>query len=289
MFSPRVFSVVMEEVLSDWKRFSLLEEENKKIILDSEYPVAKEVILAAKFLTRRALNIEAIGRTLKPLWKSQNGFEMRDVGNHIILFVFSNVIEADRIIATEPWTYDKNLIILSRYDGLCPIRNASFHTVNFWVQLHGLPVSRLNEKHAYGIGETLRAVSKAFHAGELFGGNFLRVRVGVNVSQPLNRGRIVRLGTDEEVWVSFKYEKMPNFCYWCGMVSHDAKECSIWLASKASLPLDRQEYGPWLRADPFSVGKKSFLFVPGSGSDFEGTETGRRGRGSKSELQEAGS
>ena len=266
-----------------------LRKKIKKIILDSEYPVAKEVILATKFLTRRALNIEAIGRTLKPLWKSQNGFEMRDVGNHIILFVFSNVIEADRIIATEPWTYDKNLIILSRYDGLCPIRNGSFHTVNFWVQLHGLPVSRLNEKHAYGIGETLRAVSKAFHAGELFGGNFLRVRVGVNVSQPLNRGRIVRLGTDEEVWVSFKYEKMPNFCYWCGMVSHDAKECSIWLASKASLPLDRQEYGPWLRADPFSVGKKSFLFVPGSGSDFEGTETGRRGRGSKSELQEAGS
>ena len=289
MFSPRVFSVVMEEVLSDWKRFSLLEEENKKIILDSEFPVAKEVILAAKFLTRRVLNIEAIGRTLKPLWKSQNGFEMRDVGNHIILFVFSNVIEADRIIALEPWTYDKNLIILSRYDGLCPIRDVSFHSVNFWVQLHGLPVSRLNEKHAYGIGETLGAVSKAFHEGELFGGNFLRVRVGVNVAQPLNRGRIVRLGTDEEAWVSFKYEKMPNFCYWCGMVSHDAKECSIWLASKASLSLDRQEYGPWLRADPFSVGKKSFLFVPGSGDDFGGTESGRRGRGSVCESEVAGS
>ena len=121
----------MEDVLSDWKRFSLLEEENNKIILDTEYPAAKEVILAAKFMTRRALNIEAIGRTLKPLWKTQNGFEMRDVGNHIILFVFSNVNEAERIIATEPWTYDKNLIILSWYDGLCPIRNGRFHTVNF--------------------------------------------------------------------------------------------------------------------------------------------------------------
>ena len=137
-------------------------------------------------------------------------------------------------------------------------------------------MSRLNEKNANGISETLGAVSKAFHAGELIGGNFLRVRVGVNVSQPLNRGRKVLLGTDEEVWASFKYEKMPNFCYWCGMVSHDAKECSIWLASKASLPLDQQEYGSWLRADPFSVGKKSFLFIPGLGGDFGGTDnTGR--------------
>nr|POE60776.1 hypothetical protein CFP56_44135 [Quercus suber] len=56
------------------------------------------------------------------------------------------------------------------------------------------------------------------------------------------------------------------------MVSHDAKECSVWLSSKGSLPLDQQEYGPWLRADPFSVGKKSFVFVPGTGGDFGGKD-----------------
>ena len=141
----------------------------------------------------------------------QNGFEMRDVGNHILLFVFSNANEAERIIATEPWTYDKHLIILSRYDGLCPIQNGRFHTVNFWVQIHGLPVSKLNEKTAYGIGKSLGLVSKASQAGELIGSNFIRIRVGVNVTKPLNRGRKVLLGTDEEVWISFKYEKMPNF------------------------------------------------------------------------------
>ena len=133
-------------------------------------------------------------------------------------------------------------------------------------------MSRLNEKTAYGIGKSLGIVSKTSHAGKLIGGNFLRIRVGVNVTKPLNRGRKVLLGKEEEVWVSFKYEKMPNFCYWCGMVSHDAKECNIWLSSKGSLSLEQQEYGSWLRADPFSVGKKSFLFVPGSGGDFDGVD-----------------
>ena len=56
------------------------------------------------------------------------------------------------------------------------------------------------------------------------------------------------------------------------MVSHDAKECKVWLSSKGSLPLDQQEYGPWLRADPFSVGRRSVMFVPGSGGDFGGEE-----------------
>ena len=117
----------MEEILDDWKRFSLLEEENSKVTLDDENQGSTEVILAGKFMTRRALSIEAIGRTLKPLWRTRNGFEIRDVGNHILLFVFDNETEAERVLATEPWTYDKHLIILSRYDGSCPIQNIRFH------------------------------------------------------------------------------------------------------------------------------------------------------------------
>ena len=55
----------MEDVLNDWKRFSLLEEETNRVSLE-ENSGDNEVILAAKFMTKRALNIEAIGRTLKP-------------------------------------------------------------------------------------------------------------------------------------------------------------------------------------------------------------------------------
>ena len=255
---------VMEEILNNWKRFSLLEEENSKVTLDDENNDAKEVILAGKFMTRRALNIEAVRRTLKPLWKTRNGFEIRDVGNHVLLFVFDNKNEAERILATEPWTYDKHLIILSRYDGSCSIQRVKFHTVKFWVQLHGLPVNKLNERTAYGIGRSIGEVSRASQSDELIGWNFLRTRVGIDVTRPLSRGRKVLISNDREVWVNFKYEKMPNFCYWCGMVSHDAKECKVWLSSKGSLSLDQQEFGPWLRADPFSVGKKSFMFVPGT-------------------------
>lgn len=72
------------------------------------------------------------------------------------------------------------------------------------------------------------------------------------------------------------------------MVSHDAKECSVWLSSKGSLSLDQQEYGSWLQADPFSVGKKSFMFVPGSGGAFGGVDNHvRSGSGSIKRSQEA--
>ena len=196
--------------------------------------------------------------------------------------MFDDENEAERVLATKLWTYDKHLIILSRYDGSCPIQSVRFHTVNFWVQVHGLPMNRLNERIAYGIGKSIGEVSSASQTGELIGGNFLRVRVGINVRRPLSRGRKVMLGDGREVWVNFKYEKMPNFCYWCGLVSHDAKECSVWLSSKGSLSLDQQEYGSWLKVDPFSVGKKSFVFVPSTKGDFGGEEAPvRSGRESR--------
>ena len=31
-------------------------------------------------------------------------------------------------------------------------------------------------------------------------------------------------GAGRDRWVSFKYERLPNFRYWCGLLSHDVKD-----------------------------------------------------------------
>ena len=84
------------------------------------------------------------------------------------------------------------------------------------------------------LGETLGEVSTEKVEKEMVGGDFVRVKVKIDVSKPLCRGRRVVLDKDIETWVSFKYEKLTNFCYWCGTVSHDEKECEKWLAGKGS-------------------------------------------------------
>ena len=44
--------------------------------------------LVARFYTGRVLNMEAITKTLKLLWRTRKGFEVRDMGNHRVLFIF---------------------------------------------------------------------------------------------------------------------------------------------------------------------------------------------------------
>ena len=123
----------------------------------------------------------------------------------------------------------------------------------------------LDAETAIEIGETIGPVSKTEHDKEMVGGTFLLVKVEVDVTKPLCRCRKVALNDDNEIWVSFKYEKLPNFCYWCGMVSHADKECDVWLSSKGSLSLDHQGYGNWLRASPFNLKKTIVTTVSGVG------------------------
>ena len=58
-----------------------------------------QYLLAARFFTGRVLNMEAIAWYFKLLWHTKKGFEVRDMGNHRVLFVFS---EVERVLLGEP-------------------------------------------------------------------------------------------------------------------------------------------------------------------------------------------
>ena len=40
-----------------------------------------------------------------------------------------------------------------------------------------------------------------------------------------NQGRKINMEDGEARWVHFKYERLPNFCYRCGLLEHDLKDC----------------------------------------------------------------
>ena len=79
---------------------------------------------------------------------------------------------------------------------------------------------------------------------------------------PLCRGRLIKLKDDKQVWVSFKYERLSNICYWCGRLTHNDKDCEIWIESEGTLRNDQKEFGPCLRAPPFLVFRKNTMVVP---------------------------
>lgn len=98
-------------------------------------------------------------------------------------------------------------------------------------------------------------------ATECDGGNFIRIRVSLDISQPLCRGRLITLEDGKTHWVSFKYERLPNLCYWCGRLTHNDRDCEAWIESEGNLNPDDQQFESWLQAPPFNTSRKKVVSV----------------------------
>ena len=88
-------------------------------------------IIAAKFLTKRALNPKAVAATFTPIWRSKRGFKIKNLGNLIMLFSFDNETEVNTILANAPWSFNKHLMILQKYDGVSKIEDLDFNNTSF--------------------------------------------------------------------------------------------------------------------------------------------------------------
>ena len=224
----------MKDLAQQWRKLSLSEAEGMMCDLSKDKKEA-EFVLAAKFFTRRSINIEAVARTFRPIWHPKRNFVVSAAGGNIQLISFELEVDAEKVLQGEPWAFDRHLVVLQWYDGSCPVQDLSFDRTLFWVQIHNLPFSLMTVEAAISLGSTLGMVSRPKDGVEMKGGNFMWVRVAVDVTKPLSRGRMIMWDQGREGWVSFMYERLPNICNWCGLLMHDDKDCDVWLNSKGTL------------------------------------------------------
>ena len=71
------------------------------------------------------------------------------------------------------------------------------------------------------------------------------------------------LENGEQSWVVFRYERLPNLCYWCGCLDHADKDCEDWIHSNGSLKTKDRRYDSSIRALPFYSSNKNVVCVPG--------------------------
>ena len=77
---------------------------------------------------------------------------------------------------------------------------------------------------------------------------FMRVRVALPISKPIRRGRFFVGSDGEKHSMKFKYEWLPLFCHFCGMLGHDVKNCAKhFAATKIGSTIDYR-YGYFLKA-----------------------------------------
>ena len=144
------------------------------------------------------------------------------------------------------------------------LKGLVFESASFWIQVHDLPLNSMTLGVAKDIVLMAGTVINYEEEDEEYvGGNFMRVRVSIDITKPLCRGQKLGLSNGDESWVSFKYEHLPNVCYWCGRLTHHDRECSLWQKRKGTLKEVDQQFGSWLRATTPNFAKKTIVRVEG--------------------------
>ena len=75
---------------------------------------------------------------------------------------------------------------------------------------------------------------------------------------------MVKVEEGKKRWVAFRYERLPNFCYWCSLFDHGEKDCDIGLRQRHSDSVEEFQFGAWLRASSDRPPRKTAVTVSGN-------------------------
>ena len=243
-----------DDVINSLENMKLTTEEEEVIaILDDgrkEEIESYSLSLIGKFLTCKPFNKRVALSTLRRAWGLDEGVQMVEVGSNLFQFKFKTEFEMERIIKSDPWSFDNQVLMVKRWkQGMMMAGNVQFESVALWIQIWGAPFDMISPTVAAKIGSRLGRVEEVEKQQKQEAQNmFMRVKVAIPISKPIRRGGFVA-GTDgQRTWVTFRYERLPMFCHWCGIMGHDLKHCAQHFAVTKNGNSVTCQYGDWLKS-----------------------------------------
>jgi hypothetical protein len=88
-----------------------------------------------------------------------------------------------------------------------------------------MPLACMGREVGLKIGSTVGVVEEVdTDKDEIGWGEYLRVKIQIDLTKPLPRGRKLKY-EGKSNWIAFNYEKLPKFCFQCGVISHGKEGC----------------------------------------------------------------
>ena len=153
----------------------------------------------------------------------------------------------ERIFQTGPWLFDSSMLVTRKVSFGENPATMPLDKTDIWVQLHNLPFGFMTETVGVLIGNHIGIFVKYdFENNCGLRRRFMCIRVEINVLEPLKQSWVFEREGAEAVTVDFKYERLGNFCYVCGLLGHTHNFCSKKFGGSGSSSF--KKWGPTLRA-----------------------------------------
>ncbi|KAF7808291.1 kinesin KP1-like isoform X1 [Senna tora] len=227
------------------------------------------------------------------------GLDIVNLVENTLLFNFKDAETAQRIMNEAPSNVLGKLLCLQKWSPELTLDEVHYCRSPFWIQIHNVPPEGFSmanvERIARKVGDVME-VEKLIINNKIVRG-FMRARVMVDITKPLETGYFINRRTCPPVWANIFYEKLEIYCCNCGCIGHEQKICKKVTARDPWDP-DTPRYGPCLGVPPSMHLRNSSLVLgskdegdhgEGGGQYAPGEESGAAGDGDGSECDGKGS
>ena len=82
--------------------------------------VAKEAgknCIVMKVLTQHNVNVEALKKNMRMLWKPNKGLQVSEIEDNLFLAKFGDSRDKKKVMEMRPWSYEKQLVLMREFEG----------------------------------------------------------------------------------------------------------------------------------------------------------------------------
>lgn len=245
-----------DDTLARWKTLKITDDEEKIVGFDDlpkgDVDNSIDLALVGRVMTMRPYNFDAFKKTMNQIWAITKDALFRSIENGLFVVQFATARDRAKVLDGRPWTFDQYLVLMTEIErGLQPSDIALTHTP-IWVRMYNLPLDSRSDKHIRILGSSMGDVLEVDNDGILWD-QFGRVKISLNILKPLRRVQRVRNSSGKVVVIEIKYERLPTYCYVCGLIGHMERDCVEAVEEGRG---DVKQWGAWLKASPRRGGVK---------------------------------
>ncbi|KAF4401494.1 hypothetical protein G4B88_001688 [Cannabis sativa] len=241
---------VVEELIEETENVSL-DDFSIQVEADNEGARATvEATVVGRFFSKKLVANGTLRKALSSMWKLSRGWRLQSPAPKTFIFRLNNPREVKYVLENGPWNPCGGFMMAVALPEDGRWESADFSGLEIWVKALGVPMPYLTDEclkqMANRMGTLVRA-NKVRHNGTIVK-DYLRFQVRINLLAPLLAGVSLPDLGNKKVWSYFKYERLPLFCFKCGIIGHEEDGCfgrkrMVAVHDGRSIPL----YGPWLR------------------------------------------
>ncbi|XP_010412866.1 PREDICTED: uncharacterized protein At4g02000-like [Camelina sativa] len=216
-----------EELWNDLQYMVLGRDDPELFIPHENYAgmlARNQVSLIGRLLNPREQDLRRVISYLPPLWGIALRVHGRILDDSYVQFLFSSEVDMVDVLRMGPWMVDNWFEALQRWEDFPELEFLT--SIDMWVQIRGIPLPYVSEATARFIAKTIgEIVHLDFNEETSSQIAFIRVKIGIGITDHLRFLRKVRFESSEKAMIGFEYEKLKRICTNCSRINHDSSHC----------------------------------------------------------------